>query len=109
MMRDRRKGEVSTEAAIFAALATLADELLVVKQAVAEVDHLLRDGRGEKEWYSTSELAQAMGVSAYTVAEHWCNRGRIACEKVPGTRRWRIPGREYRRLLLGGALRPVAK
>jgi hypothetical protein len=109
MIRDRRKGEVPGEVSILAVLATLADELSVVKQAVAEVHHLLRDGRGEKEWYSTSELAQAMGISVYTATEHWCNQGRISCEKVPGTRRWRIPGHEYRRLVQGGALRPRAR
>lgn len=58
-----------------------------------------------KDWYSTAELAKAMNVTAFTVTTHWCNRGRIECEKDPDTGRWRIPGQEYLRLIQGGGLR----
>ena len=57
-----------------------------------------------KEWYSTSELAELMGVKQYTVQERWCNQGRITCEKDPESGKWRIPGQEVERLKNGGAL-----
>ncbi len=57
-----------------------------------------------KEWYSTSELANIMGVKQYTVQECWCNQGRIECEKEPDSGKWRIPGQEVERLKNGGAL-----
>lgn len=67
----------------------------------------LREGRvvPEKEWYTTTELAEAMGVSQYTVQAHWCANRRIECEKDPDTGKWRIPGREFQRLVKGGSLR----
>ena len=55
-----------------------------------------------KDWYTTGELAQAMGVTGHTVRERWCNQGRIECEKHPGTGKWRIPGHEFERLRRGG-------
>ncbi len=60
-----------------------------------------------KDWYTTSELAQAMGVAGYTVRERWCNQGRIVCEKDPATGKWRIPGHEYDRLRRGGRLEGI--
>lgn len=55
-----------------------------------------------KDWYTTGELAQALGVTGHTVRERYCNQGRIQCEKAPGTGKWRIPGREFERLRRGG-------
>lgn len=57
-----------------------------------------------KEWYTTDELAQALGKSSFTIREKWCNAGRIECEKDDASGKWRIPGHEYRRLVNGGAL-----
>lgn len=77
--------------------------------SAANLRRLLQGGPAEKAWYSTSELAAAMGVSQYTVTERWANQGRIDAEKDPDTGRWRIPGREYRRLLGGGLPRARKK
>ncbi len=43
----------------------------------------------------------------HTVRARWCADGRIECDKLPGTREWRIPGSEYRRLRDGGKARPA--
>jgi hypothetical protein len=84
------------------------DRLTTIEQAV---HRLVEDKEEEvrKEWYSTGELAEAMGVTTFTVSERWCNQGRIVCEKDPDSGRWLIPGAEYRRLVKGGALRPKNK
>ena len=55
-----------------------------------------------KDWYTTGELAQAVGVTGHTVRERWCNQGRIECEKNPSSGKWRIPGHEFERLRRGG-------
>jgi hypothetical protein len=81
-------------------------KLTTIEQAVCR---LLEDKGVEKEWYSTAELAEAMQVSVYTVTERWCNAGRIECEKDPDTRKWRISGNEFRRLVKGGALKPKSR
>ena len=89
---------------------TVAEALLLLDQRVnnltellGEVHAILTTQRVEKEWYTTTELAEAKKVSQYTVQERWCNQGRIECEKDPETGKWRIPGREYRRLVAGGS------
>lgn len=60
-----------------------------------------------REWYSTGDLAAALGVSQYTVQARWCAEGRIECQKDPLTNKWRIPAKEYERLVRGGS--PTAK
>lgn len=75
-------------------------------------EHVLREVRSilatekPKEWYSTDELAAALGKARWTVQEKWCNAGRIKCEKDPSSLKWRIPGYEYERLVNGGSLLP---
>ncbi len=56
-----------------------------------------------KEFYSTEELAEALGKKPFTIRENWCNRGKIECDK-DASGKWRIPGSEYRRLVNGGEL-----
>ena len=90
-------------------LIAVRQELSSIKQFVAEVRGMLMHQGIQKEWYTTSELAEAMNVSQYTVQERWCNAGRIECQKDPDMGKWRIPGQEYRRLTGGGALRPREK
>lgn len=80
-----------------------------IEMIVVEIRSHLANQRTEKEWYSTSELAEAMGKSRYTVQERWCNEGRIECEKDTESGKWRIPGDEYRRLVAGGALKSKCK
>ncbi len=87
------------------ALAAFGDRLSAVEQAVTAICQVLGRGTVTKESYSTAELAEAMGVSTYTVAERWCNAGRIKCMKDPVANRWRIPADEYRRLVAGGSPR----
>src|SRR5947207_3312011 len=87
-------------------LVAFGQDLSDLRQAVAEVQAFLRGQTVVKEWYSTTELADAMSVSVYTVAERWCNAGRIECEKDPDSGKWRIPGHEFQRLVRGGPLRP---
>ncbi len=87
----------------------LDQRLAALESKLAEVHEAVLDQRTQKEWYTTAELAQMKGVSQYTVQERWCNQGRIASEKDPATGKWRIPGREYRRLMNGGGLLPRVK
>ena len=56
----------------------------------------------QKDFYSTREVAELMGVTQHTVQVRWCAEGRIEAEKDPTTGRWRIPGHEYDRLRRGG-------
>lgn len=62
-----------------------------------------------REFYSTADLARAKRVSVYTVTARWCSTGRIEAVKDEETGRWKIPAREYRRLVAGGGLRPKAR
>ena len=73
---------------------------------VTEIHQTVMDQRVQKEWYSTNELADALGKSHFTIQERWCNDGRIEAEKDPSSGKWRIPGHEFRRLIGGGALQP---
>jgi hypothetical protein len=104
---DRKPVEASE--AVLSALSSFGQELADIKAAVTDVQQMLRHQPVGKEWHSTGELAEAMGVSVYTVAERWCNGGRIACEKDPDTGKWRIPGAEFERLVRGGGLKPRKK
>ena len=87
-------------------LQVVADRLVGLERMTTEIRELLVGQRQEKEWYSTRELAEIMGKSDYTIREHWCNDGRIECEKDPTTGKWRIPGHEVRRLTAGGSILP---
>lgn len=85
-------------------LLLLEQRMSALNDRVGEIHSMLANQRVEKEWYTTTELAEAMGMSQYTVQERWCNQGRIECEKAPDSGKWRIPGAEYRRLITGGVL-----
>lgn len=88
------------------AVLMLGQRMTVLEEHVEAIKDILASERTTKEWYTTNELADALGKSQYTIQERWCNEDRIACEKDPDTGKWRIPGAEFRRLLAGGALRP---
>lgn len=75
-------------------LAALADQLESLRQRAPQ--------EPTKDWYTTADLAELMGVTGHTVRERWCNQGRIECQKDPATGKWRIPGREFERLRRGG-------
>ena len=87
-------------------LAAVLRQLHSMEEKLDGVQQILLSQRIEKEWYTSSQLADAMNVSRYTVQERWCNQGRIDCEKDTDTGKWRIPGAEYRRIVDGGKLRP---
>lgn len=90
-------------------LLALDRRLAVLEEVVSEVRDAQFHQIVEKEWYSTADLAEAMSVSVYTVTARWCNQGRIKAEKDPDNGKWRIPAREYRRLVAGGSLRPARR
>ena len=81
--------------------------LAKLEHHVVEIKQLLEAQQIEKEWYTTAEVAEFMGVKQYTVQERWCNQGRVECEKDPDSGKWRIPGSEVRRLRAGGGLEPA--
>ena len=57
----------------------------------------------QKEWYSTTDLAELTGRAEFTVRE-WCRLGRITAEKeTHGCKReWRINHEEVQRILNHG-------
>ncbi len=89
--------------------AMILQSLSALERQVAELSGQLEEMKdvsqtaSVKDWYTTGELAQAMGVTGHTIRERWCNQGRIECEKDPATGKWRIPGREFERLRRGGS------
>lgn len=85
--------------AIVERLQKIGDDVLFIKSQ-------LEDQKPAKLWYSTDELALALDRKPFTVREHWCNGGRIQCEKDPDSGKWRIPAAEYQRMLAGGNLLP---
>jgi hypothetical protein len=87
----------------------LGQRLAILEAKVTDIHQVVLAQRIEKEWYTTGELAEALGKSQYTIQERWCNDGRIECEKDLESGRWRIPGDEYRRLVGGGSLKPKAR
>ncbi len=108
-------GFSSAEATILQSLVELQQQLSEIQPLIANLHYLedlkdelsdLRDSveslTVQKDFYSTRELAQVMGVTQHTVQVRWCAEGRIDCEKDPATGRWRIPGSEYDRLRRGG-------
>ena len=97
------------ESPLLGVLMGFGQRLATIEQTVVDMHRMLQAKAVEKEWYSTAELAEAMGVSQYTVQERWCNAGRIECEKDPDNGKWRIPGHEYLRLVKGGRLRAKGK
>ncbi len=89
---------------LLAHIERIEEKLTHLVQQQQELNDLVSQQSILKEWYSTSELADIMGVKQYTVQERWCNQGRIECEKEPDSGKWRIPGPEVERLKNGGAL-----
>jgi hypothetical protein len=94
---------------VLQAILAIGQRLAILEAKVTDIHQVVLAQRIEKEWYTTGELAEALGKSQYTIQERWCNDGRIECEKDPESGKWRIPGHEYRRLVGGGALKPKAR
>ena len=91
---------------VLQAVLMLGQQVASLDRKLTEIHQIVLAQRVQKEWYTTRELAAALGKTDYTVRERWCNEGRIECEKDPESGKWRIPGHEYRRLVGGGALKP---
>jgi len=89
------------EAMILQSLSTLENQVSELSGQIEAMKDISQ-AASVKDWYTTGELAQAMGVTGHTVRERWCNQGRIKCEKEPATGKWRIPGHEFERLRRGG-------
>ena len=91
-----------SETTIIQMLSALEERISQLTQVVEGLDSRVSDMDISKDWYSTRDVAELMGVTGHTVRERWCNQSRIACEKNPVTGKWRIPGHEYKRLKRGG-------
>jgi hypothetical protein len=87
---------------VLQAVLMLGQRLAILEAKVTDIHQVVLAQRVEKEWYTTGELAEALGKSQYTIQERWCNDGRIECQKDPESGKWRIPGHEFRRLAGGG-------
>ncbi len=85
------------------------ERFTVLEGKLTEIYEAVLQWKTEKEWYTTTEVAEMMDKSQYTVQSRWCSEGRVECEKDPDTGRWRIPGQEYRRLESGGELLPKTR
>ena len=103
---DAARGHDAGSDLILQAVLLLGQRLSVLERTVTDIHQVVTATRVEKEWYTTTELAEAMNKSQFTVQERWCNDGRIECEKDPENGKWRIPGHEFRRLVGGGGLLP---
>jgi hypothetical protein len=97
-----QEGSGETEAGVVDLLKERVGRLEMAVTRLTELVEARWQIRG-REWYGTSELAQALEVSQYTVQVRWCAAGRIKCEKDPETKKWRIPASEYSRLVAGGS------
>jgi excisionase family DNA binding protein len=58
-----------------------------------------------KDWYSTTEVAEMLEKSEYTVRE-WCRKGQVPAEKSPNGRGWLIANADLLRLRNGELPRP---
>lgn len=87
---------------VLQAISGLERQVVFLSSEITTLKELLGEQGAQKDWYSTAEVAEIMGVSQYTVQERWCNCGRVECEKDPNSGKWRIPGLEFERLRRGG-------
>jgi len=81
-------------------------QMLSIETKVGEIHEMLASQQARKAWYTTTEVAEKMGVSVYTVRVRWCAGARIRAKKDFETRQWRISGEEFERLRRGGGLLP---
>lgn len=106
-MPNRRKVEPKEQRGASVTLRYVVERVEALSQAVAELRNSIRQQAlpPAKLWYTTGELAAALGRSQYTIQARWCAEGLIECEKDHTRGKWRIPAREYNRLVQGGELR----
>ncbi len=89
-------------------LLSMNEHLKALRDQVTEVQESVSAITPEKDWYTTSDLAELTGLSRQHISERWCNQARVECEKDPKNGQWRIPGHEYARLKRGGKPLPTS-
>ena len=98
----REAATIGIDAPTLQVLLTMNEHLKALREQVSEVQEAVTAITAEKDWYTTKEVADLLGVTAHTVQARFCANGRIECEKDTSTGRWRIPGHEFTRLRRGG-------
>ena len=98
----REAATLGMDGPTFQVLLGMHEHLIALRDQVAQVHEVVTAMTAEKDWYSTKEVADLMGVTAHTVQARWCAAGRIESEKDPTNGHWRIPGHEFSRLRRGG-------
>jgi len=86
------------EATILQTLGSLESRVAGMSEQLSEMQGVMSEMGTLKDWYTTAEVAELVGVTRQTIQDRWCNQGRIECEKCEATGKWRIPGHEYDRL-----------
>ena len=76
------KMESNNSDLILQSVMLLGQRLAALEEKVGEIHQVVLAQRVQKEWYTTGELAEALGKSRFTVQDRWCNEGRIECEKA---------------------------
>lgn len=83
------------------------DDLVTRLERIEALLTALVGQRAAKEWYSTAEVAAALGRAEFTVRE-WCRLGRVHAEKKGSGRgkffAWTIPHAELLRYRREGLL-----
>ena len=78
-----------------------------VETTLVQIISAVQAPQHEQEWYSTGEIAEALGKSEFTVRE-WCRHGRIHAEKracAAGlAKEWPISNAELQRIRNEGLL-----
>ena len=84
---------------------------MTVEERLEKIEFMLAvlvERQQVRDWYSTEQVAQALGKAEFTVRE-WCRRGRISAEKKVSGRgahaAWAISYAEFERFQREG-LRP---
>ena len=89
------------------AMSTQNDEVLARLATIEAMLATLVEQRTVKEWYSTAEVAAALGKAEFTVRE-WCRLGRVKAEKKKSGRgpasEWMISHAELTRVRNEGLL-----
>jgi hypothetical protein len=96
-------GVARVESQLDAGYLELIERLMRIEAALSD----LVNRRLEKEWYTTTEIAEQLGKAEFTVRE-WCRLGRIHAEKRPCGRgcsqEWIVSHEELRRIRNEGLL-----
>jgi transposase len=83
------------------------DEMSAILERLDRIEKLLLDQKTIKDWYSTTEVADILDKSEYTVRE-WCRQGRVRASKRPcgrgKSKEWVVSHEELTRLRNEGLL-----